>query len=92
MPRNLVSRMLLDKPVRIKVPGDVETVVTIQQAGHRLLEWPAGKVDTAKHVAARKAVLKALQAHYGHGFREKVAARKALEAAAEEAGILEPKR
>lgn len=80
--------MLLDKAVPIQLrPGEVEHVVAIEQAGRRLLNWP-GKADTAKHIAARKAVLKALQTHYGHGFREKVAARKALEAAAKEAGIL----
>lgn len=78
--------MLLDKCVPIKIsPGKVEYVVTIQQAGHTLMTWPK-TMDTAKHRAARKAVLGALQSMHNHHENRK--ARQALETAAKEAGIL----
>ena len=79
-----------DKPVRVALgrAGSVTfNVTTPEQAAEKLLmEWPveAGK----RHLAARKAVLKAME--HAHDVLLLAKARKAFEAAAEEAGILMP--
>ena len=80
--------MLLDKCVSVEVkPGTVVAVVTIQQAAETLLKWPKTG-DTAKQIKARKAVLASMESMHNHV--ERIKARKAFEAAAEEAGILRP--
>ncbi len=77
-------------PVRITLgrAGNVAHAVTSPEKAAEILlaEWPTGW--TPKHLAARKAVLKAMEnAHAGAAMAR---ARKAFAAAAEEAGILLP--
>lgn len=84
--------MLLGKAVPIKTrAGNVEVVVTVPQAAEVLTErWPE-RPDSRKQIAARRAVLKALQSMHERKFSHQAAstAADALEAAAKEAGILE---
>lgn len=84
--------MLLAKAVPIKtLSGAVEVVVTVPQAAEVLTErWPE-RPDSRKQIAARRAVLKALESMHRrmHNHREAEKAADALEAAAKEAGILE---
>jgi hypothetical protein len=80
-----------DKPVTVALgpSGSIQhRVDDPQKAGEVLLDrkqWPPGP-DTAKHKAARKAVLKALENAHDHMLAAK--ARKAFEAAAQEVDIL----
>lgn len=77
-------------PVRValgKLGNVTFTVSTPERAAEVLLqEWPTE--GGSKHLAARKAVLKALEA--ARDARAAQRARKAFEAAADEAGILMP--
>ena len=74
-----------DRPVKIltgkafSVSRQVET--TAQAADYLLNKWPAGTAGK-KHLAARLACIAVLD-----GLKEARAARKAFEAAADEAGI-----
>lgn len=79
--------MLLDEAVSIAIkPGKIRRVTTLEDAGEVLIyDWP-GRTDTTKHRAARRAVLKAMQSAKERV--ETAKARKALEEAASEAGIL----
>lgn len=81
------ERAWFDRPVPIALgcPGSVTLVNNALQAADLLLNrWPA--TTGSRHVAARKAVLKALQNHRDAKLRAQ--ARQALADAAEEAGIL----
>ena len=79
--------MHLDEVVSISLkPGRIRRISTLDDAGKALLyDWP-GTPDTAKHVAARRAVLKAMGS--AKSSAETAKARKALQEAAKEAGIL----
>lgn len=79
-----------EKPVRVALgrAGNITyNVTTPEQAAEKLLfEWPATTGE--KHLAARKAVLKAMENAHDAMLRAK--ARAAFEEAADEAGILMP--
>lgn len=81
---------LFDKPVTVAIGpsgGVFQRVDDPQKAGEVLLDsrqWPSGS-DTPKHLAARRAVLKAMENAHDHMLAAK--ARKAFEAAAQEADI-----
>lgn len=83
-------RATFDKPVRVVLgeAGNMTAVITrpVQAAEKLLFEWPVQ--SGARHLAARKAVLKAMENAQDANLRMK--ARKAFEAAADEAGILRP--
>lgn len=85
-----MSSDAFDKPVRVALgpAGNITHVIsTPLQAAEKLLnEWPA--VSGNRQVAARKAVLKAMENAQDALLRAK--ARKAFEEAAKEAGILQP--
>lgn len=75
--------MRLDEAVSLQLrTGQITRITTVEDAGKVLLKWPK-PIDTAKHRAARRAVLKVLE-----GQAEASRARKALQEAAKEAGIL----
>lgn len=84
--------MRFDKPVTVAVGpsgGTYKRVDDPHKAGEVLLDkktWQAP--NTAKHLAARKAVLKALE--NAHDGMLAAKARKAFEEAGREAGILMP--
>ncbi|MHB2265020.1 DUF982 domain-containing protein [Aliihoeflea sp. PC F10.4] len=75
-----------DQPVRVFADakgGVAKILTTTAQAAQFLLDdWPANN-DTRKHLAARKACIAVLE-----GIKDARAARKAFEAAADEANIL----
>jgi hypothetical protein len=65
------------------------TIYSLEDAGRFLLDrWPTDVPAGRKHLAARKAVLKAMENAHDRMLTEK--ARKAFEAAADEAGLLMP--
>lgn len=74
-----------EHPVFVRLEsGELEIVSTVGKAAETLLyKWP-GKDMSRKHLAARKACLRALE-----GLAEAKLAREAFTAAAEEAGALE---
>lgn len=80
-----------DKPVTVALgpSGSIQQMVNdLHKAGEVLLDrrqWPPGP-DTAKHRAARRAVLKALENAHDHMLAAKT--RNAFEAAAQEVDIL----
>ena len=79
-----------DPPVRVALgmAGNITQVVTSPERAAEILlgDWPAD--GGRKHLAARKALLKALEA--ARDAKADSAASKAFAAAAEEAGILMP--
>lgn len=88
-----MADQFFDPPVRIELGkvGTAHSVATPRRAAEILLaEWPAK--PGARHLAARRAVLKALESARDARAAAKAAeeARAAFAAAAEEAGILLP--
>lgn len=83
-------RTTFDKPVRVVLGknGNIISVISRpEQAAEKLLyEWPGER--GSKHLAARTAVLKAMENAHDRTLRAQ--ARKAFEAAAKDAGILMP--
>lgn len=79
--------MLLDETVSLQLKlGKIRRISTLDDAADVLLyKWP-GPQETAKHLAARRAVYKAMQSAQSQADTAK--ARKALQEAAKEAGIL----
>lgn len=80
------SRKWWGEPVPVSIEGEaVRTMVNNTAQAVRILieEWPAAKVSTHRHLAARRACLDVLQ-----GLKPVVAARQAFREAAEEAGML----
>ena len=73
-----------DRPVEVQIsPGRVTAIKQASVAIRHLLDqWPEGLRQDRKHRAAREALLSGLQGG------DTVAARKAYEAAAREAGLL----